>query len=136
MFSDKPRNYITIRDLIEQYSERDDNVSKQICQLLECTQTFLSKTTPDFQVNRSKWINDQTSLLYFNTLADGLAKYSKNPRKDPEITKNYDYCLLAIKERLGVLKENKDKIYIHYSSYKNNLKDLIGEVASPALTKK
>ena len=125
MHSDKPRNYMTIRDLIEEYCDKDDSVSKQICQLLECTQTFLSKTMIDFQVNRDKWINDQASLLIFNTLADGLVKFSKNPRKDPEISKMHDHCMRAIQERIDALKEKKDKIYSHYTSYDNRLKSLM-----------
>jgi hypothetical protein len=127
---------MTIRDLIEEYCDKDDGVSKQICQLLECTQTFLSKTMTDFQVNRDKWINDQASLLIFNTLADGLVKFSKNPRKEPEITKIHNHCLRAIQERMDALKEKKDKIYSHYSTYENRLKPLMANANIQTTIKK
>ena len=126
MLENIPRNYISIRDLIDDYLLSKSKNAKKILLLLECTKNFILETAPDCQEEREKFLTDEKIKNILNEAARGLQIVHSLPKNEfAEIKDVLAYCKLAILERLELLQRNKDKIFYYYAHNQNELKSTL-----------
>lgn len=114
-----------IRDLIIEYSKKDDAGAQEILQALEYTKIFLLQTSLQFQANREKVITPNDINKIFDSAASKLLALQKSKTKDQRAEEILAYCKEAIAKQLDLLHDFNDKIFNYYQSHDNSLKKVL-----------
>lgn len=118
-----PRNDITIRNLIDDYINLNDERFNKIIQTLASTKKFLADTAPDYQKEREKFITKDQIQQILDTAGEGLNIFRNISEQELNDFKEVlVYCRLILLERLELLQQRHDKIFDHYIEYDNALK--------------
>lgn len=123
MLINTPRNYISIRDLLDDYQNKNDEKSKNIVYLLLCTKHFLAETSADYQKEREADMTDDIMQEILNNAAKGFMRFSSLPKIEWQDAEDIlAYCRLAMIERLALLQHNHDILFTYYATHDNALK--------------
>lgn len=116
-----PINDETITSLRNQFSTESDPDSRSMMKLLIAVQDFRDSTAPASQSKRDSYIAPKVSIQILNKIADSLQQFQANMKDDPQKKDIYNYCIKVVAERIDEMRKSKDKIYLHYTSFNNNL---------------
>jgi len=123
LIREMPRNYLSIRDLIDEYRGLHDKKAEQILELLIATKLFITSTSPNFQSLRNQYLDEKKLTALFQKTAAEFKKFSRHSRL---FTSNeidiFNFCRLAILERLELLQQNHDLIFDYYARQDEQLK--------------
>lgn len=114
-----------IRDLINEYSRKNDAGAQEILQALEYTKIFLLQTSLQFQSNREKVITPQDIIKILDSAASRLAVLEKIKTKDERAVEILAYCKNEIEGQLNLLHAFNDKIYKYYQENDNSLRRVL-----------
>ncbi len=114
-----------IRDLIIEYSKKNDAGAQEILQALEYTKIFLLQTSLQFQTDREKVITPNDIIKILDSAASRLTVLDKIKTKDERAVEILAYCKDAIAAQLSLLNDFNDKIYKYYQSHDNSLKRVL-----------
>jgi hypothetical protein len=126
-----PHNYLSIRDLIDEYRLKEGEEARRIEKLLECTKYFIVNTSPDFQVERDNSITDQVILNVLSESASGLEAFcSIKAKLSEEEGDVLAFCKATILSRLELLQKNNDRIFKYYVLHDNVLKASLQKISA------
>jgi hypothetical protein len=118
-------NKKSIRDLINEYSHKNDKGAHEILQALEYTKIFLLQTSLQFQASREKVITPTDIVKILDSAANQLAALEKIKTSDVRAVEVLVFCKKAIEDQLRMLNEFNDKIFKYYESQDNSLKRIL-----------
>ena len=125
MFRSKPKNYDGISQLIDETRYIGGVGAKEISQLLESVNDFLTDTRPEGQPKRDQKITEARIIQILTSAADAITSFSSlniNTNKSHEAL---DLAKNTITDRLNLLRITNDKVCLYYDNNDNPLKKIL-----------
>ena len=123
MLEKMPKNYISIRDLLDDYQKKESAQAKNIVYLLERTKHFLIETAPEYQEERAANMTNEVMQEILNDAAKGFMVFAEASHEELQNASGVlAFCRLTILERLELLQRNKDNLFTYYATQDNALK--------------